>query len=465
MGQGNSFTEQSDEYDELSWPLPLPKRDLNKKDAEEPVSSTRKRQIIIFVIILSSVLVVLSLGLGLGLGLGLKKESATKTTTIYSSAGGGHNGVSSSPDSSSPVRDVACSPPDDSFASTATPWKGVNLGNWLVLERWMNPSYYAFYTGINETDEWSFCQSLQEDCGPVLETHWNEWLTETEISNLAQLGYNLLRVPIGFWAFIQPYAWEPYYKGSQTTQLTRLLSYAKTYNISIIIDLHGLPGSQNGLEHSGHFGSINFFNSTNQERSLVLVDEVLSYIQNSTYQEQIVGLEVANEPNVYDSHDLAIYKTYLTTSYDKLQTMNQATNRNLTMMFHDGFLGSSKFEDVFTTCSSVVVDYHQYFFDTANSLAATQRAICAVSTASSLRTFYGEWSLSFGYSNDSISWLQSAYETQVKIYDNTTGSAFWSFKVYNTDGTLQNNAWSLTGLIEAGAITANGTWVNQHDFC
>ena len=29
-------------------------------------------------------------------------------------------------------------------------WKGVNLGNWLVLEKWMNPAMFADTTAEDE---------------------------------------------------------------------------------------------------------------------------------------------------------------------------------------------------------------------------------------------------------------------------------------------------------------------------
>lgn len=37
--------------------------------------------------------------------------------------------------------------------------RGVNLGNWLVLEKWMNPS---FFQGTDAEDETSFCINLSE---------------------------------------------------------------------------------------------------------------------------------------------------------------------------------------------------------------------------------------------------------------------------------------------------------------
>ncbi|WP_218834972.1 hypothetical protein [Paenibacillus sp. E222] len=38
--------------------------------------------------------------------------------------------------------------------------KGVNLGNWLVLEKWMNPTMFA---GTECEDETWFCRTLPQE--------------------------------------------------------------------------------------------------------------------------------------------------------------------------------------------------------------------------------------------------------------------------------------------------------------
>jgi len=44
---------------------------------------------------------------------------------------------------------------------------------------------------------------------------------------------------------------EPYIQG-QLPYLDRAVSWAERYNLKLIIDLHGAPGSQNGFDNSGH---------------------------------------------------------------------------------------------------------------------------------------------------------------------------------------------------------------------
>jgi glucan 1,3-beta-glucosidase len=57
---------------------------------------------------------------------------------------------------------------------------------------------------------------------------------------------NHVRIPIGYWAYdVGP--GEPYITG-QHNYLLKAIGWAATYNLKVIIDLHGAPGSQNGYE-------------------------------------------------------------------------------------------------------------------------------------------------------------------------------------------------------------------------
>lgn len=55
---------------------------------------------------------------------------------------------------------------------------------------------------------------------------------------------NHVRIPIGYWAYeVGP--GEPFISG-QHEYLLQAVTWAETYNLKVIVDLHGAPGSQNG---------------------------------------------------------------------------------------------------------------------------------------------------------------------------------------------------------------------------
>jgi glucan 1,3-beta-glucosidase len=56
---------------------------------------------------------------------------------------------------------------------------------------------------------------------------------------------NHVRIPIGYWAYYDVRPGEPFIQG-QRDYLLKAISWAQTYNIKVIVDLHGAPGSQNG---------------------------------------------------------------------------------------------------------------------------------------------------------------------------------------------------------------------------
>ena len=67
----------------------------------------------------------------------------------------------------------------------------------------------------------------------------------TLLTNLF-LSLNHVRVPIGYWAWgVGPD--EPYIQG-QLPYLRKAVEWARAHGLKLIIDLHGVPGSQNGYE-------------------------------------------------------------------------------------------------------------------------------------------------------------------------------------------------------------------------
>jgi glucan 1,3-beta-glucosidase len=81
------------------------------------------------------------------------------------------------------------SPSDNSFL------RGVNIGNWLVLERWMDKG--TVFTGAfaGASDQWTFDQI--DGAEEAIRKHWDTWFTEADVQKLAGFGFNALRIPIG----------------------------------------------------------------------------------------------------------------------------------------------------------------------------------------------------------------------------------------------------------------------------
>ena len=133
--------------------------------------------------------------------------------------------------------------------------RGVNLGGWLVLEPWITPSLFYQFLGKDEgetaMDIHGFCEVL----GPVeanrqLRAHWAKWLTQAHIEALAATGVNSLRLPIGDWMY-EPYGAYVGCTDGALDQVEWLLDQAHAVGLNVLLDIHGVHGSQNGFDNSG----------------------------------------------------------------------------------------------------------------------------------------------------------------------------------------------------------------------
>ena len=68
---------------------------------------------------------------------------------------------------------------------------------------------------------------------------------------------NHVRIPIGWWSVV-PIPGNPYVVGAYG-YLAKALGWAETHGLKVMIDLHGAPGSQNGIiyRHWEHVAQAN----------------------------------------------------------------------------------------------------------------------------------------------------------------------------------------------------------------
>lgn len=64
---------------------------------------------------------------------------------------------------------------------------GVNLGGWLEQEEVFDQYWWDQYAP-DAVDEWTFCETLGSQCGPVLEERYATFVTTDDIDKLAAVG-------------------------------------------------------------------------------------------------------------------------------------------------------------------------------------------------------------------------------------------------------------------------------------
>ena len=330
--------------------------------------------------------------------------------------------------------------------------RGVNLGAWLVLERWMVPDVYR---GTDAPDEYSLCQALGEDARNRLNHHRETWITEEDFRWIAGRGLNAVRLPVGYWALEAP---KPYVESGRFIDFA--LEQAHKNGLKLLLDLHGAPGSQNGWDHSGRSGAINWPKDPENIKETLRVLE--SFAQKYGHHPALLGIELLNEPR--DQVPLEILQQFYQDAYGRLR---KYLDSNVAIVFHDSFraLAWKKFmqEPAF---SNVILDTHLYqcFDEAARQRTAQEQLKVAINRKNTLDemqrdelpTIVGEWSLSLpehamhGLSPFQVSAVKRAYaDTQLLTYEGTRGWFFWSYKLQH------ENDWHFRYCVEQGLLPGN----------
>ncbi|GAM90768.1 hypothetical protein ANO11243_088130 [Dothideomycetidae sp. 11243] len=367
--------------------------------------------------------------------------------------------------------------------------RGVNLGGWLVLEPWITPS---IFDQNNVIDEYTLAQKLGQNTLDVLQPHWDSWVTQDDFNKISSYGFNMVRLPIGFWAYDN--AGLPYVQGA-APYVDKAIQWARNAQpnpVKVIIDLHGAPGSQNGFDNSGQRMDKPQWQQVDQGavRTLAVLDQIQSKYGDSSYDDVVMGIELINEPNSGEL-DIDQIKQFVVNGYNQQRRYSQ----DRVVVVHDAFKNTNYYNGLLTPTSSpsgnnLAIDHHEYqCFSVGQVNLTAQEHLASVCNQASVYngadkwTFVGEWSAAMTdcatwlnghgvYSryegkypgssyvgscadrNDISQWTQQmkedtrAYiEAQMDSYEkNTRGWTFWNFKTENSG----SGEWDAFALIEAG---------------
>lgn len=234
--------------------------------------------------------------------------------------------------------------------------KGVNLGGWFVLEPYITPSLFEAFGDDIPVDEYHYCEYLGKDeAQSRLEDHWSTWYNESDFAKIASRGMNLVRIPIGYWAFVLKDD-DPYVQG-QVDYLDQAIEWARAYDLKVWIDLHGAAGSQNGFDNSGIRDQIEFQQDNNVNVTLTALQAIFDKYGGKEYLDVIVGIELLNEP-LGSSLDMDQLNLFWKWAYENLRSTGSVQN----VIIQDAFTQSGYFNDKFLLDDywGVVIDHHHY---------------------------------------------------------------------------------------------------------
>ncbi|KIW73839.1 hypothetical protein PV04_01926 [Phialophora macrospora] len=239
------------------------------------------------------------------------------------------------------------------------PIRGVNIGGWLSLEPFITPSMFDYPASAGVVDEWTLTQKLGSAAQRILETHYSTFITKQSFTDIKNAGLDHVRIPFPYWA-VTTYPGDPYVPQVAWRYLLRAIEYCRQNGLRVNLDLHAVPGSQNGWAHSGHQGDIGWIlgpdGATNAQRSLDIHNQLSSFFAQDRYRNVVTIYGLVNEPkmlvippqSVLDWNQQAI-KIIRGNGIDQL------------IVFGDGFLSLDSWDDMFHGVDDkLVMDTHQY---------------------------------------------------------------------------------------------------------
>jgi glucan 1,3-beta-glucosidase len=329
--------------------------------------------------------------------------------------------------------------------SSVSKLRGVNLGGWLVLEKWMVPTVYR---GSDAPDEYGLCLALGDQAKARLDEHRETFITAEDFQWVKKCGLNAVRLPVGYWALEAP---KPFVECSRFIDFA--LEQARQNGLKLLLDLHGAPGSQNGWDHSGRAGEIGWDKNPNNIKETLRVLE--SFAQKYGNHPALLGIELLNEPR--NTIPIEILKTFYQDAYPRIR---KYAGTNVAVVFHDSFRAMA-WKDFMKPpdYTNVLIDTHLYqsFSDEDRRRTAQEQIIFALNRKKTLDqmqqeelpTFVGEWSLSLpnrsmgGLSAFQSDLVKRAYaDAQLLSFEGTRGWFFWSYKLE------QNSEWNFRYCVE-----------------
>jgi glucan 1,3-beta-glucosidase len=237
------------------------------------------------------------------------------------------------------------------------PFRGVSIGGWFSLEPFITPSLFDSASGL--VDEYSICVSLgPKAAAATLEKHYSTFITEDDFKSIADAGLDHVRIPYSYWA-VKVYDNDPYVFGVSWRYLLRAIEWARNYGLRVSLDLHAVPGSQNGWNHSGKQGIVDWLigpnGTVNAQRTLDIHNQLSKFFAQPRYKNILAFYGQVNEPSTSITQDALI--TWTAQAY-KIINDNGVT---ATQVFSESNRGLASWTGKLTGYgTTLAVDAHLY---------------------------------------------------------------------------------------------------------
>ena len=239
------------------------------------------------------------------------------------------------------------------------PIRGVNIGGWLSIEPFITPSLFDYPAADSIVDEYTLSAKLGASAQRVIENHYATFITQQSFRDIASAGLDHVRIPYPYWV-VTTYSGDPYVPKVGWRYLLRAIEWARESGLRVNLDLHAVPGSQNGWTHSGHLGAIDWISgadgATNAQRSLDIHNQLSQFFAQDRYKNVVTIYGLVNEPKM-----LVIPPASVVDWNEKAVALVRGNGIQQHIAFGDGFLALTEWHGMFQDVDSkLILDTHQY---------------------------------------------------------------------------------------------------------
>lgn len=313
--------------------------------------------------------------------------------------------------------------------------QGVNLGGWMIQESWMCP--------VNGEDRrWANLDTLEllesrftdEEVQELFNTYQDNWVTETDIENIANLGCNVVRVP--FW-------YRNFMKDEQGTWITKdlndnpgvkrldwIINMAEKYDMYVILDMHGCPGGQSMDHCCGTLCENRLYTDEQCQQTMETLWVTLAerYRDNAT----VAAYDIMNEPQNNSGYEgINSYDPWESTSwelsnavYDRMIRAIRSVDPNHVITVEGIWRVSNLPDPAQTGWSNMMYQLHLY--DDEDGFRTWAADLAVIAKEYNVAVYVGEFQnmTGLGICNEyGISWTTWTYKGTNK----DVGTFFWYY--------------------------------------
>ena len=345
--------------------------------------------------------------------------------------------------------------------------KGLNLGGWFIMEKWMCP-----LDSGNMPDTYSVITNLDGRFGVATEQnliriYQTNWITTADLDNIANAGFNCVRMPVwwgNFYSITNPTS--SGWRADAFAVLDWLVTNCASRNIYVVIDMHGVVGGQSGSDDTGWANQNQYWtNRLDQTETAYMWSQIAAHYRGTP---AVAGYDLINEPDGTTS-TADVWPAYASL-YTTVRSVDPAH-----MVIMEGTFGNWDWDMLPSPSTygwtNIVYSMHEYVWNniTVSNVEAGsdgQVADFYSHQSWSVPDYVGEW-------ND-MGQGAACYDYSINDYNQAGISwSMWAYKA--TAGTVPNGwgwydptSWPATPNISTDSASAISTdwqqWRTSHVF-